>query len=155
MSSFFESGTNFTSTGRLTGEDLAVVSDTTRKSDSMCCCMVAICVCTSLSRRVNSVSRWAHSSTNIRISSSTGVVIIDCCFLSPFFGINEYNDYLPSSTIRHSHAVAREKYSERKYKSGLQMILALTGTETGYQGIYASWTLNCPKVLKATTCNWH
>ena len=91
----------------------------------------------SLSRRVNSVSRWARSSTNIRISSSTGVVIIDCCFLSPFFGINEYNDYLLSSTIRHSHAVAREKYSERKYKSGLQMILALTGNETGYQGIHA------------------
>ena len=107
------------------------------------------------SRCVNSVSRWARSSTNIRISSSTGVVIIDCCFLSPFFGINEYNDYLLSSTIRHSHAVAREKYSERKYKSGLQMILALTGTETGYQGIHASWTLSCPKVLKATTCNWH
>ena len=33
------------------------------------------------------------------------------------------------------------------------MTLAFTGTETGYQGIRAGWTLSCPKG-KATICNW-
>ena len=41
---------------------------------------------------------------------------------------------------------SKEKHRRAEIYARIIKLLALTGTETGYQGIRADWTLSCPEL---------